>query len=199
MSDRLLAALGRLEAVLAAQRNPVLRGLAPGVPEAELRERLKEWDLDPPQDLITLFGWHNGYVQPPGEPFAGRIGSGISLLSLEQASQWYRDRVRFDIEVLIENAGWSESADWFPVALIAGTFVLMDCRRDVDSRGSVASWEFLEITESRYRPNTLAEPVEWWIDYFETGVWQWDPFQSDITDMRDPSTMPESRLFSGLA
>jgi len=197
MPDRLHRALERLEAVLAAQGHPVVDGLQPGIKENEVRGRLAQWGLDPPEDLITYFGWHNGYVTPAGRDFHGEIGSGVRPMSLAQACQAYEEGVRFDLETLVEHTGWADGTEWFPVVVsTSGRYVLMDCRRDTPSRGSVAGWENLEMTEPQFRPATLAQPVEWWAEYFETGVWRWDPTDGGIVNMLDFATMPEERLRS---
>jgi hypothetical protein len=169
MTDRLLTALERLESALTSHGWPSVRGLQPGLTETEVRERLIDHDFEPPEELITRFGWHDGYLQPldqiPGWQ-GGWIGSLASAYSLEQATKQY-----LFVMDSIDELDVDPEPRWFPVFSWLNGDIVLNCGNHPETRGTVALfWPGPdEGFDSTYRPRSLAEPVEWWAGWVETG------------------------------
>jgi hypothetical protein len=158
VAERLRLALNRFERALADHEVPVVQGLLPGVDESEVRQMLAEVDIEPPDDLIDWFGWHNGYAPPrSGKPF-WNIGPSQQAIGLERAYDIYTE-LRHDIDELAPD----EDTEWFLVINFTHNgYILMYCGDKADRRGQVACW-MAEFPDGFYRPATLAEPVEWWM------------------------------------
>ncbi len=141
--------------------------MLPGVDADELRGRLGAFGLEAPDDLITWFGWHNGYEAPPGQPWRGAL-LGVVFASFEAMSTYYTDMfLAHEVELL--PAG---SARWFPVVAFGGNqHIVMDCGDDADTRGTVAGLTESFFDPRAYRARTLAEPVEWWCEFIASGLW----------------------------
>jgi hypothetical protein len=199
MTDRLKTALERLERALTAQGNHVVKGLIPGLGEAEIRARVAEFGFEPHEDLITWFSWHNGYQLPVGDPvpdgLPGRIGPTLIPLDLELACVLFVENRDWDFELIAPG----EEPKWFPVVRYshAGEIV-MYCGGDTSHRGQVAYWE-AGFPEGFNRPSMLAEPVEWWIEYIETGVWSYDALRIGFNHPSiDRNDIPRDRRYSGM-
>jgi hypothetical protein len=63
-------------------------------------------------------------------------------------------------------------ARWFPVFAGPIGTVVINCGEDA-ARGSVAVFEPVEGLVGGYRPSSLAEPVEWWANWLESGDYYW--------------------------
>jgi hypothetical protein len=152
-ADRLVTALARLE------RNDV-------------RERLVDAGFEPPDELIALFGWHDGYVQPDDRlpsSKGGWITPRLGVLSIERALHRYYG-VWTALEEIFEED--EVEARWFPVFAGPIGTVVINCGEDA-ARGSVAVFEPVEGLVGGYRPSSLAEPVEWWANWLESGDYYW--------------------------
>lgn len=71
----LLQRLEELTEAIAATGATVSGNLAPGIEEAGLREKLRPLGMEPPMELITWYGWHNGLIDQ-------QVASGRSWLPL---------------------------------------------------------------------------------------------------------------------
>jgi hypothetical protein len=196
MSDRLLAALIRLESALVARDWPSVPGLQPGLTEAEVRERLSDHDFEPPDELITLFGWHDGYRQPPDQVpgfRGGHIGSLASVYSLDAAMKQY-----LFVMDSIDELDLDPEPRWFPVFSWLNGDIVLNCGIDAETRGPVALWwpGPEEGFDSAYRPRSLAEPVEWWAGWVETGQSYWGPSPSGSGTLTVLSTLTNDQLTS---
>lgn len=202
MTTRLEAALARLEAALAAQHNPVLDGMQPGLPEREIRRVIGELGINPPQELIAWFGWHNGYVAPPGRTPRAWMGAELLQYTFDHAVSLYSgiaegiDEFReFDL------VSPDEDTEWFPLCMVrGGSYLVMNCGNGLQ-RGSVARWNTHAqgFRPGGYRPQTLAEPVEWWVELIESGTWRYDA-STDYVEY-DPAyvwSLSEQQQLSGL-
>lgn len=70
-SDALREALARLEDALARAGSPVVSLMSPGLAPEVVRAALEPLGMQPPGELLTWFGWRNGF--PPGTPaWSGR-------------------------------------------------------------------------------------------------------------------------------
>jgi hypothetical protein len=170
-----------------------VQGLLPGIDESEVRRMLAEVDLEPPDDLIDWFGWHNGYAPPPnGQPF-WNIGPWHQAIGLEPAYDIYTE-LRNDIDDLAPD----EDTEWFPVINFTHNgYILMYCGDKADQRGQVACWSS-EFPDRFYRPATLAEPIEWWTEYLDNGSWRYDSLLRTYFADIDRDTMPRERRYSGM-
>ena len=136
MTERLRIALERLERALSARDWPSVRGLQPGLSEAEIRERLVDHDFDPPDELITRFEWHDGYRQPADQNPSfrgGVIGSLAQVYSLEAAMHEY-----LFVTDTIDELDLDPEPRWFPVFSWLNGDILLNCGSDPETRGTVA-------------------------------------------------------------
>jgi hypothetical protein len=187
VSDRLVTALDRLLVAVTNQGSSMRRGLLPGLEEDTVRSRLSTLGLEPPPELIALFGWHNGCDASSG--LDSWFGPAMSLPTLEKAEflhglvqEFLPGRVDF---------GDIEHSLWFPVVdCPAAGVVLMDCRAGSPSFGSVFGYD-PEFDIPSYRPTMLAEPMERWVGYVEHGVWRrrpdgmWIDYREGVTREAD--------------
>ena len=192
MPNRLQTALDRLQAWLEAHDAPVVNGLQPGVSADEVRERLAEFGLEPPEELLTWFGWHSGYVPPPDATPAHQLITGsVTPISLDRACQWYVEFVRRSLEALWPEEGTS----WFPVFFINQGTALIDCGGT--GTGTIACYEESEFPDDLYRPATLAEPVEWWLQQFDSGGYPLAPGGGFLNQV-NKDTLTDVQRRSGL-
>jgi hypothetical protein len=187
VSNRLVSVLDRLVVAATNQGSSMRDALLPGLGEDAIRSRLSPLGLEPPPELIALFGWHNGVDTSSGLDTS--FGPAITLPTLEYAEflhglvqEFLPGRVDF---------GEIEHAHWFPVVdrREAGP-VVMDWEAGSPSFGSVFGYEF-EFDIPSYRPTTLAEPMERWVGYIEHAIWRrraddmWIDYREDITREAD--------------
>jgi hypothetical protein len=172
MTERLREALERLEAALAQVGHPVVRGLRPGRPAEEVQARLAEIDVDPPEDVITFFGWHDGYETPSGDVWQGRISPSYRPFSLDEACDEHASHQDV-LKAAAEYTG--EQSQWFAILEADGAWCVVNYGCSSNTRGQVAAWDGGELTPApEHRPSSLAEPIELWVSYLEAGHWRWD-------------------------
>ena len=183
MSNRLVSLLDRLVVAVTNQGSSMRDALLPGLGEDAIRSRLSPLGLEPPPELIALFGWHNGCHTSSG--LDSWFGPAMTLLSLEKAEEAH-ELVQEFLPVRVE-VGEIEHALWFPVVdrHEAGV-VVMDCHGASPSFGSVFGYDF-QLDLPAYRPPTLAEPMERWVGYVERDVWRrgadgwWIDYRESVT------------------
>lgn len=172
MSERLRTALDRLAAALTTTGYPLIEGLRPGLSEAEVRARLAEIGVDPPSDIITLFGWHDGYESPPDSEWHGRICAAYTLLTLDEACQLHVENQE-PLELAAAYTG--EATEWFTVFATDAGFLVINYGDDPETRGRVAMSDSGDIEPAPdRRPASLADTIELWTSYFGSGQWRWD-------------------------
>lgn len=88
-----------LEYVLAMNPEP---RVAPGLPRAEIREKLRGADIDESDDLVEIYAWHNG---------VSYLNAFLSYLDLEFAIETYKGLRSHKLE--IPEFRWKEGL--FPV------------------------------------------------------------------------------------
>jgi len=195
VSQRLQEALERLERALVQVRCPVVEGLQPGLTEADIRGQLGAVDLDPPEDLITLFGWHNGYHQPSEQEWwGGWIGPSLQTRSLAQALDDY-PTVYASIAEFDE-----DDPRWLPV-MWCGDPIIMYCGDDSRRRGTITARMYEYPLDESHKISSLAVPIEWWAGFLETGDYRFTPL-SDGTGTWDSlvtaDRMTADQLSSGM-
>jgi hypothetical protein len=167
---RLRLALERLEAALIRTGYPIAEGLQPGLSEDEVRTRLAAIGVDPPDDLVTWFGWHDGYETPTGGSYYGWICPAFEILTLEEACERHAYHQQ---DLLLSTPYRDQQTEWFPVLRSDAASCVINYSDDVESRGSVAICDagVVEPAPGR-RPASLVEPIELWLSYLDSGLWR---------------------------
>ena len=163
--ERLRRALERLEQQLRDQHNPVLDVLVPGLDEGTIRDKMAAFGLTAPDDLITWFGWNNGHTTD----YQGRFIPGVGPAGFDFMCGEY-EYLRGHAELYPELEG-----GWFPVVQFGGggQKIMMDCGQNPNTRGYVRGYTPVGGFEGDGAP-TLAEPIEWWCEFIDTGLWVCD-------------------------
>jgi hypothetical protein len=91
----------------------------------------------------------------------------------------------------------AEGTGWFPAVKFGDDrWIMIDCT-DRATRGTVAAFAQSDFPEGFYRPATLAEPVEWWCEFYETGLVRYDPEEGFDSKLTVENLRPE-QLYSGM-
>lgn len=171
-AGRLRHALERLEAALTETGYPIAEGLRPGLSEDAIRSRLANIDVDPPQDLITLFGWHDGYDTPANGTYHGWLCPAFEIITLDEACA----RHAYHQDDLASRLRYSDGqSEWFPLLRADAASCVINYSDDPATRGRIAICDagVVEPVPEK-RPDSLIEPVEMWLSYFDAGWWRWD-------------------------
>ena len=196
-SDRpedFLALLDRFEDRVRATGAGVTGLLAPGIPEAQVRAELAEIGMEPAQELVTWFGWHNGLTTATPKS----LGDGCLIrwcpLSLrESIEEWQRqDR---------GTEPWQWKPTWLPVGLFGGPQRLaVDCTPPQAHQATIrmTSPEAMLFDESEV-PSVIgfATVVGWWLEAIEQGWYYFVP-EADAWDWPRRMEMPKDRRLTGL-
>jgi cell wall assembly regulator SMI1 len=170
----LRAGLERLEELWLSLGHPPERRLLPGLPEDEARYRLGELVLDPPQDLVTWFSWHNG--QAGMRPAIRLTPSTYLPLTLDRCLQ-EREECRAMAEELFDSDVQTELVyrpSWLPIALAGGTALCVAMiDGDPGPAGTVYVVRFSEFEPPVPAAQNLAEVVDIWITTLEAGRITW--------------------------
>jgi hypothetical protein len=207
MTSKLGHTLVRLEEMLGSHGWPVVDGLQPGLPEALIREELNAVGINPPDDAIELFSWHNGYLPPSSTGWQEGILTPVwSVMDLSAAMEarrtiaeaYERPYVAESFEIL----GRRGDAPWFPVLDGEVWWIVMNCGDDPVTRGMVTTWNVQTGIEASYYPHTLAEPVQWWIDLIYSGQYVFDTPSTQhpirVTSLVTKASVSEEMWASGL-
>jgi cell wall assembly regulator SMI1 len=103
-------------------RDQLLTALAPGASPETVSRALKSVGLEPQQQLVELYSWHNGTLDLPGQTY-GKIWliPGYFLAPVEEMASIYSD--------LLTSGYWSPL--WFPFLLDdAGYFYVVDYTKE---------------------------------------------------------------------
>jgi hypothetical protein len=173
--ERLRAGLLRLEDTLRFARAPIADYLAPGLGPEIVRQRLAPVGIEPCDELLMWYGWHDGTTGNVGLGHeTWDLAPGVHLLSLEDALKYY-GRAREFAESMVEKgiaAGelWPEGA--FPIM----AHLMGDCVDAVSCDPATAGATWFVPWDDAPEPNGphLADLVErlhfpWW-----HGAHRWD-------------------------
>lgn len=167
--DDLAQLLIRLEDVLVSNRVPVVDRLAPGLHEKAVRELLGTLGMDPPDDLLTWFGWHNGLVwrgdEQPGDVFLVRW----IPYSLSEAIAEYHDQP-------VGREPWQWHPDWLPIAHLRNADRLaVCCGSDAGDRGLVRVVSGVErFWHDPPARTTISDLAAWLAQAVEAGHWAYE-------------------------
>lgn len=161
--------LRRLESALAERGVHVVQRLAPGVPQDVVREALAEIGLDPPDELLTWFAWHNGIAWRGDE----RLGHAYLVkwipYSIDEAIAEYRNQP-------VGTEPWQWHPDWLPIAHLRnpdrlGAYCGSDTRRRGEVREVSGTERFWTDPPAR---TGLRELATWLTDAVEAGHWSYE-------------------------
>lgn len=174
--------------------------LGPGLPAEETARVLRELDLEPPDDLLEWFAWHNGSAMPNEQFWSSvPIGPALWVASLTHLTPRYTAWVQFIAENLPSELGheWG----WFPIVGDAsGGYVVVDCTQ-ANREGPTQC--ALRTPEGR-RTVTLpfVDCIRYWTDAILSGRWVCEEASKNYPDWivypeRGPS-LPRDVERSGL-
>ncbi|MDT5342895.1 MAG: hypothetical protein QOE52_2079, partial [Mycobacterium sp.] len=155
----------RFEQQLRDQHNSVMDVFLPGLDEETIRHKMATFGLTAPDDLITWYGWNNGHTTEYQGRFVPRVGP-VGFGFMCEQYEYFRDHVELFPEL---NGGW------FPVVHFdgGGQKIMMDCGQNPTTSGRVHGYTPEYGFEGDGAP-TLAEPIEWWCEFIDTGLWVCD-------------------------
>jgi cell wall assembly regulator SMI1 len=118
-SNSLADVLDRLTAALEAAGSPVLAALLPGLSPEQARQLAGGLPFELDEQLVELYGWHNGTDGSAGVP---GLTPGTIFMSEQDAIADYSQRVEISHLVATDEFEAPEIYDpsWFPVILDAG-------------------------------------------------------------------------------
>jgi hypothetical protein len=145
---------------------------------------LRALGMEPHDDVLTVFGWHNGFhVSNPRLTYA-MTPTGVTPISLAQGIQ----------EGYVRTTAIAECAlpGWFAVFEQSGGWTTVDCRPDSPHPGAVRSWIYGEINDVA---DSLDEVITWFLGFWEAGLWEWQPgWVYNVP----PQSLSQKQLASGL-
>jgi hypothetical protein len=183
------ATLVAFEQRLRAVGAPVAQVLAPGIPEERVREVLEPLGMDPPQELVAWYAWHDGLTTPtphwPGEALL----MAWHPYSLEQALAEYHSRDRGE-------ETWQWQPTWWPLAKDGGPQrVAVHC---TPPQGVHATVRVVEPAAGLFAADDvppvtgLAQVVTWWTEAIDTGAYTFVP-EAGAWDIPDRNLIPPER------
>jgi hypothetical protein len=188
-----------LEALMAQHRrigSPVPDYLRPGLAAATVRETIaKAVGIDASDDLLELFGWHDGVDDASWQ--RDGVGMGFARLfgdtyfaPLSDAVDEYRSRIATDEQVALystpETALVTWKPSWFP-ALDGWDTYGVECDFASPDRGRVydPAWEPPVDIGHGPRFRDLLHLVESAIRRFESGGYWWNPVDRFLEERAD--------------
>lgn len=164
----------------------------PGLEEREIDAMTSPLGLRLPVEARTWWGWQNGAS-------GALFGPGRTLLSLENAIELYEQELAiFHADDIAETVASLRPRERFPI-MHSGGPVSCDC-----SVPEGAPTPIYHVDSHDYdidgvenpRTRSFGELVQWWLDAFDEGVWQWD--RAAGRWRRDESALDLDRSRSGL-
>lgn len=156
-----LAAIG--DALLRLGRRVLLQSLQPGLPGARAHEAFGQVGLNPPPELVTLYGWRNGTSTERVSLDDIHLFPGFYLLSVDDAVANY--------QAFVTDSRWRTG--WLPVlANGGGDFYVVDLSSSASS--PVRHFRIDEL-EHPIEFSSLSSLLETLAEAFERGVFFVDP------------------------
>ena len=164
--------------------SPVPDFLRPGSEPAKIRKRIAALGLEPPDDAIELFSWHDGsdngrYVSSGAGVGYPRIFDDVFFGTIDEAVAYYRKCLQIDRDV----AGvYADDADriwqlsWFPPFSGGLPTYGIECDPASPARGRIFEPWWHPPIEDPIRPRfrNLTHLVESVVRRFEAGAYSWD-------------------------
>jgi hypothetical protein len=194
MAETFTDLLARFEHELAAVGSPIASNLAPGLDPEEVRARLIIHGMEPGQDLLAWFAWHNGLLDEQTARNELRYALGWEYFSLDRAlSDWHWWNKGIEL--------WQWQPTWLPIAWHGGADrMAIDCAPPAGMTSSVrdAAPDAGLFDESQTQSvRGLSTVVQWWIDAITSGRWSYDK-RHNSWRYEAPTAYPVERLTTGL-
>jgi hypothetical protein len=142
--------------------------LLPGLSERQIRRQFDEIGLEPPEELLVWWSWHNGINQ------RYTTATRFNFLPLEAAIATYHSDPHGTDE-------YSWNPQWIRVAdYAAGIAVKCEERPGPPLVRYVSAWTSgTQDDETEQQVESLCTPVSWWLLAIDEG---WAQFQRDVGD-----------------
>lgn len=181
-AEVLAGLLGVLESELVAQGLSVERWLRPGLGRDEVIRMLAASGLGAPEELITLYGWHNGVVQgswPDANPLTlpnfHFASLDIAVMLYDHKRAWVASPLWVDLKDrgLIGDDGAGEG--WLLI-VESNKGCAVHCLRDPALPPLLhhADAELWLESDTLFRAVSLCTLVTWWIEGMRNGCYVWD-------------------------
>jgi hypothetical protein len=163
--------------------------LAPGLSEDQVRTRLGELGMEPPGELVTWFGWHDGLINP--DPAFERYDRVIRWhpMTLEQCIQDWSGQPRGPED-------WQWDPTWLPVGHYDNSSRLtVDCTPPQQRLARLSAYGAEEGGFGRCAAPVvigLAGVVRWWLDALDAGHITYVP-EADMFDVGNGNRIPWER------
>lgn len=193
--EPLRESLNRFEAAVRATGAGVAWLLAPGLPESDVRAELASIGMEPPQELITWFGWHNGLTQ--AHPKSG--GDGILV-------RWFPFSLKESIADWRHQPKSMDVFDWHPTWLPIGALSAHATRLAIDCTPSQGPRARLHVAAPedglfnfKVMPivDGLSTAVDWWMQALERG-WIYYDSDNDMWNKDQWTDIPLAQRLTGL-
>lgn len=168
--------LGELESKLLTLGVPVSEWLNPGLDPTTITDKLAEHGLGAPEELLTLYGWHNGIASNLG---AGAIPR-FPFNPLETALSNQDIRVQVLERLAAESGRDLLDFDWgsppgFLSCISDQYTIAIDCQGDpIESPQIHFTFPEFWYTPDIGRAVSLCTLVTWWIEGIESGAHERD-------------------------
>jgi cell wall assembly regulator SMI1 len=189
MGGELTASLDSLVERHRALGSTVPDYLRPGRDPAETRAAIEGLGLDPPDELVELFAWHDGldadrWPRGPGRAGYPRLWGDVFFGTLDKTIEARETYLRIDrVARETELGAYGKAGDdtwhpgWFPVFSGGTETFAVDCRRS-PTRGSAfeVTWHpgpFGDPPLGRFK--SLTAMVQAIVRRFDAGAYTWNP------------------------
>jgi hypothetical protein len=180
----LVDALDRLMAEHRRIGSPLPDFLLPGLEPAAIRARIAALELDPPDEVVELFSWHNGvdndrYLSGGAGIGYGRLFDDVFFGTVDEAVTYYGECLQIDritAETYDDPGEPIWRVTWFPPFSAGLPTFGIECDVTSASRGMVFQpWWHPPIEEPiRPRFRSLTHLVESIVRRFEADGYWWD-------------------------
>lgn len=188
--ESLADVLAELEGRLHTLGAGVAALLAPGLSEDQVRSRLAELGMEPPGELVTWFGWHDGLLDHP-DPALEQFYPVIRwhLMSLEQCLQdWFGQPRGAEV--------WQWDPTWLPIGHYGNADRLtVNCTPPQQRSARLSIYSAEEGGFGRCEAPIVtgfAGVVRWWLDALDADHITYVP-EDDMFDIANGNQIPEER------
>jgi len=187
--------LAELEERLVTTGAGVAGLLAPGLSEDQVRSRLGELGMEPPGELVTWFGWHDGLVKHP-DPAFEQFYPVIRWhpMSLEQCILDWTGQPRGAED-------WQWDPTWLPIGHYGNSDRLtVDCTPPQQWPARLSIYSAEEGGFGRCDAPVVtgfAGVVRWWLDALDAGHITYVP-EADMFDVTNGNQVPRERRLTFL-